>query len=403
MTEPLTDHFIATYYIETRGDLRLVAEAIADVESTGGWLGTGEPTALYRECRASVAAVREHARGCGEIDIAFPVINLDLETSAFPGLWLTMVGGGTHAMTAYEKSRLLDFRLPAPVLAHFPGPAFGPEGIRAWLGTGPDEMVVGTIIKPTAGLLPEEVAAICYAAAGGGVRFIKDDEKMLNPAYCPLRERVRAVVAALKRAEDETGQRVLYTPHITTIPERLLANAEIALENGAGGLMVNFFAAGFNALRTLREQVDPHVPIYAHCGGKEAFGREPGQGVDPVVVARFVRLLGGDMFRVSTLGGYLVGGTPEEVSALARVMSEPMGTIRPLMPAVSGGLNPRTLGPNLAAFGPDALMLAGTGVTTHPHGVRAGVVAMRQAGEAHAAGIPLREYAENRPELAAVL
>lgn len=396
-------YFVATYYIEAKQDLRQVAETIAEIESTGKWLGTGEPTRLYLECRAEVGEVREATPGKGEVDILFPVINLNLDEAAFPGLWLTMIGGGTHALLAYEKSRLTDFMLPDQVLEAFPGPGFGPEGIRQWLGAGPDELLIGTIVKPTAGLTPQEVAEICYQSAIGGVRFIKDDEKMLNPAYCPLGERVRAVMAALKRAEDKVGKRVLYVPHITTSPEHLLQNAGIALENGAPGLMINFFASGFNSLDLLRRHIDPGVPIYAHCGGKEAFGRAEGQGVDPRAVARFVRLLGGDIFRTSTLGGYLVGSQPEEVKGLARVMAEPMHSIRPMMCAVSGGLNPRTLGANLEVFGNNALMLAGTGITTHPMGINAGATALFQAAEAHRAGIPVHEYAANHEELRLVL
>ncbi len=403
MEYQLTDHFLATYYIETQGDLRRVAEAIAEIETTSPWLGTGQPTELFERCRGVVGEVREFAPGKGEIDILFPIINLNLEEAAFPSLWLTMIGGGTHALIAYEKSRLLDFRLPPAVLQHFPGPAFGPQGTRELLGAGPQELMIGTIVKPTAGLTPAEVADICYQAAAGGMRFIKDDEKMLNTAYCPLAPRVRAVTEALRRAEDETGRKVIYAPHITTAPEHLLDNAHIALENGANALMVNFFAAGFNSLQTLREQIAPHVPIYAHCGGKEAFGRAPGQGVDPVAVARFVRLLGGDYFRVSTLDGYLVGGRREEVLALTEVMCQPMDGLKPMLPAVSGGLNPRNLGTNLGVFGVDAFMLAGTGVTLHPMGIKAGTLAMQQAAEAFQAGVPLAEYAATRPELAAML
>jgi len=211
------------------------------------------------------------------------------------------------------------------------------------------------------------------------------------------------VVEGLKRAEDETGQRVLYTPHITAQPEYLLKNAEIALENGANGLMVNFFAAGFNSLQTLRTQIDPNVPIYAHCGGKEALGRAPGQGVDPVAIVRFVRLLGGDIFRQSTIGGYLVGASPEEGRALFDVMSEPLGHIKPMIPAISGGLNPRTLIPNLEIFGTNALMLAGTGITLHPMGIRAGTTAMYQAADAFRKGVSLEEYALEHEELAFML
>ncbi len=399
MSDSLTKHFLATYYIESKQDLRQVAETIADIESTGQWLGTGKPTELYLECRAEVGAIREQAPGRGEIDILFPIINLNLEEAAFPGLWLTMIGGGTHALIAYEKSRLVDFKLPAQALRYFPGPAFGVAGTRRYLGVGTEELLVGTIVKPTAGLTPSEVAEICYEAAVGGIHFIKDDEKMLNPAYCPLKQRVKAVSEALKRAEDQLGRKILYAPHITTTPEHLLENAQIALENGASALMINFFAAGFNSLTTLRQQISPAVPIYAHCGGKEAFGRASGQGVDPVAVARFVRLLGADYFRVSAVGGYLVGAQPQEVQQLAQVMSEEMGAIKPMLTVVSGGLNPRTLAANLAIFGHNALMLAGTGITTHPLGVHAGTIALNQAAEAFKQGVSVGEYALTHKEL----
>ena len=399
----LKDHFCATYYVESDLPLRKVAETIADIESTGPWLGTGEPTELYLQCRAEVADVREDSPGKGEFDIFFPTANLNMETAAFPSLWLTMIGGGTHALSAYEKSRLLDFQLPQSVLDKMPGPGFGPVGIREFLNATEDELLIGTIVKPTAGLTAAEVADICHKAALGGVRFIKDDEKMMNTPYCPLEERVRLVVDGLKKAEDVTGQRVLYTPHITSQPEYLLKNAEIALKNGAGGLMVNFFAAGFNSLQTLRTHIDPNVPIYAHCGGKEALGRAPGQGVDPVAIVRFVRLLGGDVFRQSTIGGYLVGASPEEGKTLFKVMSEPMGNLKPMIPAVSGGLNPSTLIPNLEVFGTNALMLAGTGITLHPMGISAGTTAMYQAADAFRKGVSLQEYAKDHQELAYML
>lgn len=403
MKHDYQDYFVATYYVESPQPLHKVAETIADIESTGPWLGTGEPTELYMDCRAKIGEVREKSKGKGEFDILFPALNLNMGTAAFPSLWLTMIGGGTHALAAYEKSRLLDFWLPDAVLDQMPGPGFGPEGIRIFLNADPDELLIGTIIKPTAGLTPAEVANICENAALGGVRFIKDDEKMMNTEYCPLAERVHLVVEGLKRAEDATGKNVLYTPHITSQPEFLLENAETALENGAKGLMVNFFAAGFNSLQTLRTRIDPNVPIYAHCGGKEALGRAPGQGVDPVAIVRFVRLLGGDIFRQSTIGGYLVGATPEEGRALFEVMSEPMGKIKPVMPAVSGGLNPRTLGENLKIFGNDALMLAGTGITLHPMGIKAGTTALYQAAEAFRSNTPIDEYAGTHEELRLML
>ncbi|MEW6751335.1 MAG: RuBisCO large subunit C-terminal-like domain-containing protein [Candidatus Latescibacterota bacterium] len=365
------DAMLATYYLETDHDLARVAREVIVLETTGGWDGPGEPPPLFARCTGRVVEVHEERPGVGTVTVAFPLENFDLETSAFTSAWLSMVGGGTHALLAYRKSRLLGFSLPERALAAFPGPRFGIQGTRELLGLPPGRPVIGTIVKPTAGLTPDEVADLCYRLAAGGVRFIKDDEKMLGPAYCPLEERVRQVAAALRRAEDETGQKVLYAPHITASPWNLGRFAETALRAGASALMVNFFAAGFQSLEFLRRQFG--VPIYAHCGGKEAFGREPGQGVSPEVVGRFARLLGGDYFRTGVIGGYLVGGSRAELDSLTAVLTQPMAGIQPAAPVLSGGLKPANLAENLRAFGGDVLALAGTGLTRHPRGIAAAV------------------------------
>jgi len=396
----LHNEFLATFYIETDKTLREIADQIASLETTGEWhLSSEEASDLFKKCSGKVGDIRETSPGKGEIDILFPLININLEEGAFAGIWLTMVGGGTHALTAYHKSRLLDFTLPDEVTKFFPGPALGQEGLRRLLGIDDKSLIIGTIIKPTAGLTPQDVAEICFQAAIGGVRYIKDDEKMLNPQYCPLEPRVKAVVNALKRAEDHTGLKVLYSPHISSDLSHLLRNAEIALKNGASALMVNFFAIGFGGLELLRKNIDINIPIYAHCGGKEAFSRVPGQGVDSKAVVRFARLMGGDMFRVSTVGGYLVGSEPEEIMRLIEAMNEPMGEIKNMMPVVSGGLNPITLAPNLQMVGINAMMFAGTGITKHTMGAKAGTTALYQAAEAFRKGIDINTYAETHEEL----
>ena len=102
MSYDLSKHFLATYYIESRQTLQTVAHTIADIESTGGWSGPGDPTELFQQCHAQIGEIREIEPGKGEIDILFPTMNLNLREAAFPGLWLTMIGGGTHALLAYE-------------------------------------------------------------------------------------------------------------------------------------------------------------------------------------------------------------------------------------------------------------------------------------------------------------
>ena len=403
MQYDLKEHFAATYYVESQQPLKNVAEKIADIESTGPWLGTGKPTDLYLKCRARVADIREISPGKGEFDILFPTANLNMESAAFPSLWLTMIGGGTHALAAYEKSRLLDFQLPKEVLEKMPGPGFGPKGIRKLLGADEDELLIGTIVKPTAGLTPEEVADICFKAALGGVRFIKDDEKMLNTPYCPLAQRVRLVVEKLKRSGRLHGNAgAVHPPYNrpTGISfEECRDRSKKWRQWFDGKFLCSRLQQSANAAHTNRSQCTHLCPLRR----KRSIRASSGQGVDPVAIIRFVRLLGGDIFRLSTIGGYLVGSSPEEGRAFFNVMGEPMGHIEEMIPAVSGGLNPSTLIPNLEIFGTNALMLAGTGITLHPMGIKAGTTAMYQAAEAYKAGVSLQEYAKDHQELAAVL
>ena len=370
-------NLISKYYIETKRDLNEVAQSLALIEATGKWSGDGAPTALFERCMGSVDRVEEIAPGKGFVSLSLPIENLNMEDSAFSSLWLYMIGGATHALVDYDKSRLVDFELPPECNRYFIGPMWGVNGTKEYLGVPEKEPVIGTIVKPTAGLTADEVAAMCGQFAEGGLQFIKDDEKMTNTAYCPLADRVSKVMRAIEAAEQKTGKRVLYTPHITTGPENILRFGETALKAGARGLMVNIFAAGFNSITMLRRAFG--VPVYAHCGGKEALGRAEGQGVSPEVIAKFTRLMGGEFFRSNILGGYLVGGSTDEIHALIHAMRVPIDGMLDMVPALSGGLNPGNIADNLRAFGAGVMALAGTGITQYPGGIRAGVEAMKHA------------------------
>jgi ribulose-bisphosphate carboxylase large chain len=366
----------AKYYIETDGDLTSVGNGLAEIETTGKWGSLDyPPTELFESCKGEVYEVNEIEKGKGYITLALPMKNFDMENSAFSSLWLYMIGGATHALISYNKSRLVDFWFPEDYNKYFTGPKWGIGGVKKYLGVPENEPVIGTIVKPTSGLTDDEAAEMCGKFAEDGLQFIKDDEKFMNTPHCPLQSRVEKVMNNIKKAEDKTGKKVLYTPHITTGPENILRYGETAVKAGARGLMVNIFAASFSNLKMLRDAFD--VPIYAHCGGKEAFGRAEGQGVSPEVVAKFARLMGAEFFRSNILGGYLVGGTTEEIVSLINVMRTPMKGILDIVPALSGGLTPANLGENLSAFGTGVMVLAGTGITQYPGGIAKGVEAMK--------------------------
>ncbi len=395
--------FLGVYYIETRGDLRRTAEFIALEESAGSWSGGGRPTELYARSVASLVDLREIEPGRGYAAIAFPTANLPARGSPFPAIWLYLTAGPLFERPFAEVVRLADVVLPEEVLAAFHGPRFGIPGTRNLLGVGEEALLFGAIVKPGAGLTPEEVAERCAEAARGGVDLIKDDEKMNNSSYCPLEERVTATSRALRRAEAETGRRVIYCPHITGRPDQMVEAARAAVAAGATGLMVNVFAAGMASLQMLSEDPATAVPLYVHSGGRSALARRPGNGIDVRVFARFVRLLGGDYLDLYAQGGYLRTEEPVEARRLASMLRDPWGGLAPVLPACSGGLSAVTLGRNYETFGSDVLPMAGSAIFSHPLGPAAGAIALRQAAESHFHGISLEEYGRTHPELAAAV
>lgn len=378
------DSLVAKYYLETTKNLYDVAETLVEMETTGKWSFEKKPTDLYNACKGMVLSVEEIEPGKGYVYLQYPMINFNMEESAFSSFWLYMIGGATHALLDYSKSRLVDFEFPEEYNKYFIGPKWGISGVKNYLGISDGEPIMGTIIKPTAGLTTDEVAEMVYSFAAGGLQFIKDDEKMMNTFYCPLEERVTKVMNAIKRAEDKTGNRVLYTPHISTGPENIQRFAETAIKCGARGLMVNIFASSFSSIKILRDNFD--IPIYIHCGGKEAFGRAEGQGVSPEVVVKFSRLMGGEFFRSNILGGYLVGGSEPEIHSLIDTMRKPMKDIKDMVPALSGGLSPKNLMENLQTFGTGVMVLAGTGITQYKGGIAAGVKAMKSVAAEYTGG-----------------
>ena len=142
-----------------------------------------------------------------------------------------MVAGNLFGLGRLEAVRLLDVDFPEE-LVPFTGPKFGMEGVRKLIGTT-DRPHVGTIIKPKVGLNPKDTAEVAYKAAIGGVDLIKDDETLTDQTFCPMDERLQAVMAKLDEAKSETGQEVLYAVNISARADDIVERAEHAIDLGA--------------------------------------------------------------------------------------------------------------------------------------------------------------------------
>ena len=400
-----------TYLIETAGNPEALAAQIASDQSTGTFVAVpGETEELKNRVAARVVALRplppvavpsfpSDAAGPfnrAEADIAFPFEAIGTDLAAL----MTIAIGGVYSIRGFTGIRIIDMKLPEAFGKAWPGPQFGVAGTRRLTGVH-DRPIIGTIIKPALGLRPHETAALVRDVIDAGVDFVKDDEKLMSPAYSPLEARVKAIMPMILEREQKTGRKVMYAWGISaTDPDEMMRNHDIVVKHGGNCAVININSIGFGAFAFLRKRSG--LVLHAHRNGWDILTRHPGLGMDFRVWQQFWRLLGVDQFQIN--GIRVKYWEPDESFVRSfKAITTPLFTPAdcPLPVAGSGqwgGQAPETYERTGRTL--DLLYLCGGGIVSHPGGAGAGVKAVRQAWEAAVAGIPLEDYAKDHPELA---
>jgi ribulose-bisphosphate carboxylase large chain len=390
---------VATYYVDADSSTLKAGEQIAIEESIGTWTDVSTTRESVKRLAGRVFEHREGNQGI--IKIAYPLELFDID-SGIPN-FLSIVAGNLFGLATLRSAKLLDIELPRTYVRSFSGPRFGIEGIRSIIGTIRDRRPhVGTIIKPKVGLNPKQTAEVAYEAAVGGVDLIKDDETLTNQSFCPLEERVSSVMEKLDQVMKETGRKILYAVNVSAYHERMMKLAQTAIDNGANCLMIDFLTAGLSGLQALSSESSFKVPIHVHRTMHGVFDRNPKHGIAMAVLAKLVRLAGGDQLHTGTAAGKMedTGKAVRDVNSFLR--SEWNG-LKTVLPVASGGIHPGIVPDNVQALGKDILIQAGGGIHGHPQGTRAGAKAMRQAVEAVMSNTTLEAYAKTHRELALAL
>jgi ribulose-bisphosphate carboxylase large chain len=384
----------ATYSFrpETGTSPEEAARWIAEEETTGTWTDIGTRADYVRRLDGEVVEIIP-GDGHSVAKIRYPA---EIFEPGNVAQYLSVVAGNLFGLRKLAAVRLLDVDFPEALIP-FHGPRFGIRGIRAIVGTT-NRPHVGTIIKPKVGLSPDDTAKVAYQAAMGGVDLIKDDETLTDQSFCPMKERVPKVMAALGKVKEETGRQVLYAVNITTRANKIVEKAEDAISLGANMVMVDVIIAGFGALQALGEAPSVTVPIHVHRAMHAAMTRNREHGIAMRPFARVVRWLGGDQLHTGSVSGKM---SHEAVEVLGdnRVLTGPCFGRKRVFPVASGGLHPGKVFTELETLGTDLVLQAGGGIHGHPDGTAAGAMAMRQAVDAFMEGIPLEEHAKQHYEL----
>lgn len=400
---------IATYYCATKRNTNMLkfAAALAVEQTCGTWLKVPGETPEVRELTMGrVVGVYEAPAYQGImpedvlerhfiIRIAYPWRNFGPQ---FSMMLSTVIGN----ISSSGKVKLLDLEFPDEFLNHFTGPKFGIQGIRDILGVY-DRPLLNNMIKPCTGLSPEKTAELAYEAALGGVDIIKDDELVANPPHCPLIERIKAVMPAIKNADEIKGEKTLYAFNITDRADRIRENAYRAIEAGANCLMVNYAAVGLDTARMVTEDPKINVPVLGHSDYVGASTECEWCGTSAKLMnAKLPRLAGLDM--IIALSPY--GKFPMLMDTFVDcgyTMTVPMGDIKPIFAMPGGGTTQGHIEDIMNKFGKDVIIAAGGAIHGHPMGPAAGARAFRQGIDAVLEGQSLEEAGKQHKELGAAL
>jgi ribulose-bisphosphate carboxylase large chain len=405
----------ADYWIESAYPLAEAAAAMAGEQSSGTFLPVpGETPELKERSAARVIALEDlgpvdgpslpgagrpdQPHRHGRVTLSWPIANMG---PSLPNLWAA-VAGNLFELKQFSGLRLLDLRLPEEFAQANPGPQFGIGGTRRLAGID-GRPLIGTIVKPSVGLDAAGTAALVTELADAGLDFVKDDELQGDGPACPFEDRARAVMAAIDRAADRTGAKLMFAFNITGEVDEMRRRHDLVLELGGTCVMVNLTAIGLTGMLAIRRHAA--LPIHAHRNGWGAMSRHPALGFDYVAWSKVWRLAGADHMHVNGLRNKFCE-SDASVIASARACLTPMFDDKPctVMPVFSSGQSAAQVWDTYAALGSaDLIYAAGGGIMGHPGGPAAGVAALRAAWDAALSGESATDRAARSPELAAAL
>ncbi len=334
----------ATYLIDSEPErIEERAQALAVEQSVECPMEAIHDERIRRDVVAQVASIQPLGERRFRVGVRIAAETVAGDTAQL----INMIFGNA---SLWEHVQLADFELPPDLLARFPGPRHGIDGIRA-LVRAPRRPLTSAAMKPQ-GMRVPELAAMCRTLAVAGVDIIKDDHGIADQAYSPFAERVPACQAAVRQAEAVTGRPSFYAPHLIGTPRVLRERARIARDEGVRVVLVAPMLVGLPAFRDLVDEF-PDFVYLAHPSFAGAARIAPA-----LLFGRLFRLLGADAPIFVNYGGRF-GYSREECGALADGARAPWSALRPALPVPAGGMRLDRIDELLAFYGSDTMLLIG--------------------------------------------
>jgi ribulose-bisphosphate carboxylase large chain len=457
----------ATYFIETPLPVEQAAATLAGEQSSGTFVAVpGETEELKQRFAARVEKitpleiVTEPALPgakslTGRFQRAEVVVSWSLENMGYnlPTL-VSTIQGNLYEIMAFTGLKLMDLELPPSFAQHFHGPKFGVAGTRRLVfgsqapgrpitpslspskgervadrsgaGNSRDYQrpLIGTIIKPSIGMTPQQTADLVKVLCEAGIDFIKDDELMANPPHSPFDERVDAIMRVINAHADRTGKKVMYAFNVSDELDAMQRHYDKVVKSGGTCAMMSLNSVGLSGAKKICDI--GALAIHGHRNGWGMLNRHPLLGIEFPAYQKLWRLAGVDQLHVNgiankfwegddsvvrsigaCLGPLFQNPVAADVSRLTRSSSQSGLTSAatnncesPILPVVSSGQwGGQACETHRRTKTVDLLYMAGGGIMAHPDGPAAGVRSLQKWWEAAVEGLTMEQAAAKYPEL----
>lgn len=404
------ERITATYFIETPLSPTKAAEILAGEQSSGTFVAVpGETAELKQRFAARVESVEESGavnqpsipgdkNASAKYHQAIVKVSWSVENFGYnlPVL-ISTLQGNLYELRQFTGLKLMAIDFPDSYVQHFRGPRFGIGGCRS-LTSVEGRPLIGTIIKPSIGLTPEQTAELVQTLGEAGIDFIKDDELLSSSANSPFQERVRVVMKVINALADKTGKKIMYAFNLSGEIDEMLRRYETIVNAGGTCAMISINSVGISGVKKICDIGE--LAIHAHRNGWGMFTRHPLLGIDFAAYQKLWRLAGVDQIHVNGIQNKFWEGDDSVVRSIEACL-RPMAEGYPVLPVVSSGQwGGQAFETWRRTKTVDLLYMAGGGIMAHPMGAAAGVTALQQAWKAAVDGLQLQDAVAIYPEFA---
>lgn len=396
------------YYIETPLDVEKAAQVLAGEQSSGTFVAVPGETEELKERFAARVEKIEHLDTVNEPSIpgvkakgtAFHRANIEVSWSIenfgynLPVL-ISTLQGNLYELTQFTGLKLMDIVLPDSYSNHFRGPKFGIEGCRKLTGVQ-GRPLIGTIIKPSIGLTPQQTSELVKTLAEAGIDFVKDDELLSASGNSKFEDRVDAVMQVINAHADKTGKKVMYAFNISDEVDSMLKRYEYLVKAGATCAMLSLNSVGLAGVKKICDQ--GQLAIHGHRNGWGMLNRHPLLGIEFPAYQKLWRLSGVDQLHVNGIQNKFWESDDSVVRSIEACL-KPLANGTTVLPVVSSGQwGGQAFETWRRTQTTDLLYMAGGGIMAHPDGPTGGVVALHQAWKGAVEGLTLQQAAEQYKE-----